>query len=407
MMRDDGRSRVYPEDEAMAGRVSLLSRGLEFLLERGLQRRVPGVSAPFEAGRIRRILVVRKDNIGDLVCTTPALRALRRAFPAAHLAILVPKHCLAVVKLNPDVDEVLTYTKAKHQTGAHGLRALWELAQVIRDLRRRRFDLAISMRRSFSRSSAWLAYATGAAWRLGYPGPSSHPCRFFVNAGPDGPGVAQHEVDACLELLASVGIPAAGRELTLVPDPDARAAMGQALREAGVPHGRGLGLIHISSRQEASRWPLPFFARAADLLRERLGLCILLSWSPGSGTNPLFPGDDGKADEIAAQMGTRPVFLRTPTLNDLIAALSLSQLVLSTDGGLMHLTAALEIPQVALLGRSDPRQWAPVSRKSVVLQRGGRADLVSVDEVVSAAEELMARWGRETASGLDSMRSQP
>jgi ADP-heptose:LPS heptosyltransferase len=264
--------------------------------------------------------------------------------------------------------------------------------RVIRGLRCRHFDLAISMCRSFSQSSAWLAYASGAAWRLGYLAPPAHLLGFFLNLGKDGRPTALHEVDCCLELLASAGIPAAGRKLTLVPDPDVRAAVGQRLGEAAAPAGSKLVLLHISNRREDRQWPLPFFARAADLLREHLGLSILLSWSPGNPRNPLFPGDDGKAEEVAAMMRMRPILLRTPTLEELIAAVSLSDLVLTTDGGLMHIAAALDVPQVVPFGPTDPRHWGPVSQRSVVLQRGGRADCISVEEVVGAAAAVMSRW---------------
>ena len=137
--------------------MSWIARLLESVLEIGLQRRWPGGRPPFRSDRVRRILVVRKDNIGDVLCTTPALRALRRAFPSAHLALLVVEHCRDVVARNPDVDEVLTYTTAKHRAGALGLVALWDLTRVIRGLRARAFDLAVVMGRPCSRSAAWLA----------------------------------------------------------------------------------------------------------------------------------------------------------------------------------------------------------------------------------------------------------
>jgi heptosyltransferase-3 len=382
--------------------MSWVNWGVELGLERGLHRRSPGSAPPFTTDWVQRILVVRNDNIGDLLCTTPALRALRRAFPGAYLAVLAPEHCRSVMERNPDVDDLFAYTKAKHAPGWMGLPALWDLTWVIRNLRAGRFDLAISLRRSFSRSSAWLAYASGAPWRLGYPAPDSHPFRFFLNLGQDARLTSYHEVDGCLDLLGSIGIPAAGRALTLIPDPDAKTGVRLRLGEAGVVEGGGMALVHISNRREASRWPLSAFAQATDLLHERLGLSIVLSWAPGDETNPLFPGDDGKAEEVAARMRARPTLLRTPDLKDLIAAVSLSDLVLSTDGGLMHIAAALDVPQVVLFGRTDPRYWGPVSEKSVVLRKGGRADRIPVEEVVDAAVAMMSRWGRGAATSPQS-----
>jgi heptosyltransferase-3 len=378
---------------------------LEWILEVGLHGRRPRATPPFSPERVRRILVVRKDNIGDVLCTTPALRALRRAFPGAHLAILVSEHCRAAVERNPDVDEIFTYTKTKHRAGWFGLPALREQARVIRDLRRRGFDLAIVMSRPASRSAAWLAFVSGATWRLGYATSSLHPFPFFLNLGRDPGAMASHEVDGCLELVSSIGIAAAaGRTLSLIPDPKAQEAMARRLREAGVSERGGLALVHISSRRESNRWPLASFAQAADLLHERLGLRIALSWAPGDAGNPLFPGDDGKAEEIARRMRTRPILLATPTLDEFIAAMSLSDFVLTADGGPIHVAAALDVPQVALFGMSGIVQWAPVSQKSVLLRRGERVADISVEDVLAAATEVMARWGRRQAVETGTLR---
>jgi heptosyltransferase III len=341
--------------------------------------------------RCERILLIRNDNIGDVVCTTPALRAVRQAFPQAMIAALVPAHCRPVVARNPDVDEIFCYTKSKHAPRLYGIPALWDLGTVLYALRRRRFDLAVSLRRSFSRSSAWLAYASGARWRLGYPPPPSHRLGFFLNLRPPQAPCTPHEVDVCLELLGTIGVVPAGRELTLIPDPMAQARMGERLQAADIAPGMA-AFIHISNRRETSRWPVAAFAEAADQVQERLGLRIVLSWAPGDASNPLFPGDDGKAAEVAKRMRHTAALLPTPSLDDLVAAISLSGFVLSTDGGPMHLAAALRRPQVVIFGKTSTRQWAPVSDRCAVLQRGGRADQVAVDEVLTAAADILARW---------------
>ena len=370
----------------------LLSRLLESAMERVLHRRRPGSVAAYAPEGVRRILVLHHYEIGDVLCITPSLRALRRAFPGAHLAVLVAENCRPVVERNPDVNEVFAYRRAKYQPGWLDRMCSRDLLRVIWDLRRQRFDLAISMRRPYSNTNAWLAYVSGAPWRLGYLAPASHPCRFFLNLGRSPERKVLHEVDSGLELLASIGIPAAGRALTLVPDPEAQARVRRRLGEAGFAGGN-LAFVHISSRREANRWPLPAFAQVADALHEKLGFSVLLSWAPGDAANPLFPGDDGKAEEVAARMRTRPILLRTPRLDDLIAAMSLADFVLSPDGGCVHIAAALGIPQVAIFGKAQVEQWGPVNPRSIVLHGGGRADGISADAVLGAATELTARCG--------------
>jgi heptosyltransferase III len=378
--------------------MSWVERMLESVLERGLQRRSPGGLPPLMPAKADRILVINKYNIGDVLCTTPMLHALRGAFPKAFLAILVSEHCRVALERNPDLDEIYTYAKSKHRSDWLGLPALWNLGRVVRRLRARRFDLAVVTGRPASRSGGWLAYASGAPRRLGYGGPRLYPFGFFLNLGLDPGAMNSHEVDGNLDLVRSIGVPPAGRALTLVPDPEARAVIRRRLQEAGCGSTAGLALVHISNRREASRWPLASFARTADFLQERLGLTALLSWAPGDARNPLFPGDDGMAEEVARQMRTRPILLATPTLQEFIAAMSLSELMLSTDGGPMHMAAALDVPQVVLFGRTGLVHWAPIGEKSAVLQRGQRADLISVEEVEAAASAVMARWGRGAAA---------
>jgi ADP-heptose:LPS heptosyltransferase len=361
-------------------------------MDRGLHLRSPRSVPAFSRDRVRRILVAHHYEIGDVLCITPSLRALRRSFPGARLAVLVAENCRAIVERNPDVDEIFAYRRAKYQSSWLDRLASRDLLRVIRDLRRRRFDLAISMRRPYSNTNAWLVYTSGAPWRLGYLAPDSHPFGFFLNLGRRPEDRTLHEVDGGLELLASIGVPAAGRELTLVPDPEIQARVRERLGGAGFGGGH-LAFVHISSRREANRWPLPAFAQAADALQENFGFAVLLSWAPGNPTNPLFPGDDGKAEEVAALMRTRPILLPTPRLGELIGAVSLSDFVLSPDGGCVHIAAALGIPQVALFGKADPRQWGPVNPKSIVLHGAGRADRIAVEDVVAAATELITGCG--------------
>jgi len=383
-----------------------LSRFLEIAMECAIHRRRRRSVPAFSPDRIRRILVLHHYEIGDVLCITPSLRALRRAFPEAHLAVLVAENCRAVVERNPDVNEVLAYRRSKYQSGWIGRLGSPDLLRVIRELRRRRFDLAISMRRPYSNTNAWLAYVSGAPWRLGYLAPASRPFRFFLNLGRSPERKILHEVDSGLELMASIGVPAAGRELTLVPDPEAQAMVRQRLGTAGFGR-RHLAFVHISSRREPNRWPLAAFAQVADALHEKFGFSVLLSWAPGDAKNPLFPGDDGKAKEVARLMRTRPLLLRTPTLTELIAAVSVSDFVFSPDGGCVHIAAALGIPQVALFGKAYLEQWRPVNTRSIVLHGRGRADNISVDEVMAAAAAVVSRWGRDAGDAASADAAEP
>src|SRR5688572_31042511 len=91
-----------------------------------------------------RILVVRRDNIGDLVCTTPFIAALRQRLPDAWIGALVNSYNAAVVERNPDLDTVIAYTKLKHlQPGESALAVLRARLAALWRLRRQRLDYVV------------------------------------------------------------------------------------------------------------------------------------------------------------------------------------------------------------------------------------------------------------------------
>ena len=118
----------------------------------------------------------------------------------------------------------------------------------------------------------------------------------------------------------------------------------------------------------------------------------MLFWSPGDENNPHHPGDDQKAAELLAATAGLPVLpFPTENLESLIAGLSLCDSMICSDGGGMHLAAALGKPIVAMFGNSDAVRWRPWGVPYVVLQKQSRqvSDL-SVDEVAAAWEGLRA-----------------
>ena len=373
----------------LVGRV--LDVGLGWLLYGG--RPIP--AGPFDPDRVKRILIVRNDNLGDLLCTTPAFRALRRRYPSAHIAVLVSAHCRPLLQGNPDVDEVLTYTKAKHRTRGTTLGAWWGMLRMFRALWARRFDLAIEMRQRFSQSAAWLVYASRAPWRLGHRPPLQEPFGFFLNLGlpqPEGREI-QHEVDSALQILRPLGVPAVSRELTLTVQPEAQERVETRLASLGIGPQERVALIHISTRRPTSRWPAERFAAVARDLLERHGFHVLVNWAPGDDTNLLFPGDDRRVEEVLRLIRTPAHPWETSTLDDLVASIRRSQFVFSTDGGVMHIAAALQVPQVVIFGRTPVETWRPCSAVARVLKRGEEAVNVGVEEALGMVQALSAELG--------------
>lgn len=382
----------------MAVRSRLVGRILEVGLRWVLYGGEPTPREPFDPGRVRRILVVRNDNLGDLLCTTPGLRALRRRFPSAHIGVLVPDHCRPLLWGNPDVDQVVSYTKAKHRPRGTTLGAWWGMLRMFRELWAGRFDLAIGMRQRFSQSAAWLVYASRAAWRLGNRPPPEEPLGFFFNLGPPQPEVheIQHEVDAVLGILRPLGVPPVPRELLLGVEPAAWERVQCRLADRAIGPDARVALVHVSNRRPTSQWPPERFAGIAVALAVQYGFRVLINWAPGDATNPLFPGDDTRIEEVLRLIPAPVLAWETPTLEDLIASIRRSQFVFSTDGGVMHIVAAFQVPQVVIFGRTPAQVWAPCSPVARVLKRGHEAVNVQLDEALAAIRALSVELGWQT-----------
>lgn len=333
-----------------------------------------------------KFLVVRRDNIGDLVCTTPLIRLLRERFPNARIAALVNDYNKGVLAGNDDVDAVYQYSKAKHvRDGRSMFSAYLERIRLIWRLRSERFDYVILANSGYQRSAMNIAKFVGARHVIGYvPATRSHriiDLPVYVNAGE-----ILHEVDAVSRLLAPLGIVGGSPAGRVCPDEKIVARMRAAL---GLTDGKGVVAIHISARTDEGRWSVENLCSLIAKLAAAGERRILLFWSPGTATDARHPGDDLNASKILASCDGLPVqACPTAKIEELVAGLSLCQAVICCDGGAMHIAAALGKPVIALFG-NDPARWHPWQTHHVVLRApSGLASDITVGEVAEAFGRL-------------------
>ena len=336
-----------------------------------------------------RILVIRRDNIGDLVCTTPLIAALRAKFPEAFLAALVNSYNRDALSGNPRLDAVFAYTKAKHrEAGESLLGAYFNRIRVFFALRRLHFDYAILATPHYQPHALRFARAAGVAKVIGFTdSEGQHGIDIPV---PYGDGGTLHEAEDVFRLGAPLGISGVTPSLEVFADAGALERVRQALGSAAMKGGR-LIAVHISARKPSQRWPAERFAAAMRDLHARHAARFVLLWAPGSERNPQHPGDDEKAAAVMKlSEGLSVLPWPTAKLADLVAALSLSDAVLCADGGAMHLAAGLGRPIICLFGDSQPSRWRPWGVPHVVLQPESRnVGDVGVAEVVAALETML------------------
>ena len=345
-----------------------------------------------------KILVVRRDNIGDLVCTTPLIGALRRRFPRAHIAALVNTYNRQVLEGHPDLNALYAYAKAKHRLpGQSRVSVYWDKLVLMRKLRTQRFDCVLLASSQPGASALRLARWIAPAHIAGYAEPSG----MVDMALPRETAVAMHEVEEVFRLAQLFGIEGAPGKLSMAVDAAARARASAALG-ARKPE-RKLIALHISARKPSQRWPSERFVELMHALSGEARFVLL--WSPGATDQPQHPGDDAKAQTLIRAAGTLPLTAYpTHELRDLAAVLSLADCVICSDGGAMHIAAALGKPILCFFGDSDATRWHPWDVPYRLLQPESRD---AADVSLAAALQALRELQRETLGPLQNFRNGP
>ena len=309
---------------------------------------------------MKKILLIRRDNVGDLVCTTPAFVALRQHYPDVQIGALVNSYNSEVLRGNPNVDHVFVYQKLKHAGGlANRIKALAQRLKLIVQLRCWQPDVTILAKSSYDRHGLNFARQIGAKNIIGFVPDDLGQAKGLPDIQLKTPEfTAMHEVEAVNGLLKPLGIEDALGPLQVFPDVNALAQLKQQL-----PAATKRIALHISAREPERRWGNDnFIALAQHILESQPDAQILLFWSPGKADDPHHPGDDEAAAQlIKAVSSERLITMPTQNLTELIAALSLCDLFVGTDGGALHLAVALNKKVLAMFENKPGKlnHWYP------------------------------------------------
>jgi len=314
-----------------------------------------------DLSQVNRVLVVRLDEIGDIILTSAFLRELRRLLPAARITLVVKPAVYNLVELCPYVNEVLTYDGKtdgrlelwrRHGRAIHlGWRHLWES----------RFDLAIVPRWDVDIYHAvYLAYFSGAPWRVGFSErvidhkrrANRHFDRLLTQTLGD--TTLRHEVEHGLNLIRSLGgrIQADRLESWTGAEDELFA---EHILEANGVDSRDL-LIAFSPGAGAPKrvWPLDKFVELGEWLRDVYRPRIVVVGGPG---------EESLGQEIEQRLGDIVVNLvGKATLRQTGALLQRCHLYVGNDASPMHLAAAAGVPVIEI--SCHPKSGSPMHLNS-------------------------------------------
>lgn len=298
-----------------------------------------------------RILIVRLRLIGDVVFTTPLVRALRRRYPDAHIAYVVEPSAAPVLQGNPHLDEIIIAPRRR------GLARLRDDVALARRLRRMRFDMALDLHGG--PRSAWLAWASGAPTRIGYSikGRSwmyTHVVPRVADLAP------RHSVVNQWDLLTPLGINGCSPDqdpVEMVEDAAAAARVATRLDAAGISPSAPLVVIHLSAGNPFRRWPASSFTDVVvGLAQADPRRRILLTAGPSDGE---------VRHQVLEAARTR---LHSPEsvpvmddwgLAELRVLVARAAVYIGGDSGPVHVASTTSTPIVELLGPTPAERSRP------------------------------------------------
>ena len=296
---------------------------------------------------VRKILVRVPNWLGDAVLCLPALQALRQQFPKASITVLAKPRVAPLFMTLPWITETLEYDATGIQ---RNLVYYWNM---VRKLRVGRYDLAVVFPNSFS--TAFLAYLSGAALRVGFASEG----RGFLLTHSIKPGAfrQKHLSEEYLDLIRAIGWHGTSPlpRLPLLPLP---------LRE-GRPKGKGRGRFLVgmacgAAFGPAKRWFPESFAEVGRRILTLKQTRIILF-----GTK----AESALAGEVMKKIGSDRVLdlCGKTSLDQLMVQLKACDLLITNDSGLMHLASALGVKVVAIFGSTSPVWTGPLGKGDKVL----------------------------------------
>jgi ADP-heptose:LPS heptosyltransferase len=334
-----------------------------------------------------KILFIRRDNIGDLVCTTPAIRAVRERFPRARISLLVNTYNADIVRDHPDIDQIYVFQKPKHAPGRWRWAVLWENFRLFHRIRRERYDVAIGCG-IYNKTLSHYTFFTGARRRIGYVRDNAG--RFFYNVPVTPSTRREHEVVKVFRLLAPLGITGEPGEMVLKPDAGEVRKFADFVAARRADPARPLLAVAISARIRRHQWPLENFMALIDKCLAVADVLIL--WAPGSQRSVTYPGDDEAAARVIGRFKPALLAYPTPTLKALVAALNGADAVLTLDTGNLHLASALHKPLLALMTERNVPLWAPWKTRSRLVTSPGDVADIGVEQVWPEVLSLLGPW---------------
>ncbi|MBJ7449474.1 MAG: glycosyltransferase family 9 protein [Parachlamydiales bacterium] len=329
-----------------------------------------------------KFLVIRRDNIGDLVCTTPLIQTLREYYPDAQIDVLANSYNAPVLNEHPAINSVYSYTKSKHRRHDQSVLSLHiNRLKLLFKLRQQHYDYALIGYSSFCKFGYRLANWINPKHILGF----ELPIKKARNVQMRSPSGNWHEVRKTFHLLTALKIPNSPPPLNLFPKQSLQDALKKQWPNSPIIIG-----LQISARKPKQRWSLESFKEFMEEILKQIDCSFMLFWSPGSSDNKHHPGDDLRAHDLISLCPHLPLFpVFTNKVEDLTAGFSLCDYIVTSDGGAMHIACGLNKPILCFFAGPHYKSWYPWKTNYILINGNQTVNNISAQTAADGLVELI------------------
>jgi len=324
------------------------------------------------------ILVIDFGQLGDVVMSLPALRAIRTRFPDAQITVAVGKPGGELVKLSGYANDILEVDRVSLRDGPT-LISIGRIAKFVASVRKAKFDFVIDLHSYYETNL--LGFLSGAPHRL-YSRRSNRSLDFLSNFKPQPAKEVEtnHLIDRYLDLLKPLGIQNPPRTPTLKTNPAADFAVETLLKKEKAQSGELLVGLFPGAGHPGRIWPLEHFAELADHLvrNDRVRIVVFTG-----------PEERSKVPEMRPQFSQGTIFFDRLTIPQLVSAQARLTIFISNDTGPVHIAAAAGTPVIVIMDRPDPHSFTPIGDHHRLIF-GQSVRNISVAQVYKAAHEVLA-----------------
>lgn len=325
-------------------------RGIQRVLTRGVMAQVQAQRDAF-----KRILIIRTDRIGDVILSTPVIRAMRLAYPHAFISVMVSPYSLQIVEDNPFLDEAIVFDKGSAQKSW-----LSSLA-FARCLKRKQFDLCLVLHPTIR--VHLLVFLAGIKRRIGY----DRKFGFLLTdrlAHTKQQGL-RHEAEYNLDFVKYLGVESPSVEMYIPIKQESEQWVESYCRQESLGEKDKLVAIHPAASCPSKVWPCQRFSETADALIEKYGVKIIVvaGAKDVAGVEVMLKHMKNKAVNLAGKT----------SVSQLASLLKRCRLFISNDSGPVHIAAGVGTPVISIFGRNQPglspARWAPLGKQARVLHK--------------------------------------